>query len=397
MRKHNQLSPLKIAQLKAPGKYHDGHGLYLYVSPARIKSWTFRYMIDGRARELGLGPLHSVNLSEARNRARDARQILLDGRDPLDVKRDARVARIAAQAKTITFRQAVDQFLSTSSKIAGLKNDRHRKQWRSTLETVFPTLGHLPLNQIGAALVLQAIKPIWERTPETASRLRRRIERVFAWAMPIGYFTGDNPAQWDLLKDHLPAKPEGKHHKAMPYAEVPAFMVELAKRGAMSARVLEFAVLTAVRTKEVLGTKWAEIDLKAKVWAVPAARMKKNKDFRVPLNNRAVAILETLPRTSALVFPNAEGNCLNDDVMRQYLQSMVGNGYTPHGFRSSFSDWARDKTNHPRDVVELALAHTIKDKTEAAYRRGDALEKRRELMADWEKYLEGLDYNGRDI
>ena len=387
MRKHNQLSPLKIAQLNAPGKYHDGHGLYLHVSPTQIKSWTVRYMIDGKAREMGLGPLHSVNLSEARNRAREARQLILDGRDPLDVKRDARVARIAEWAKTITFRQAVDQFLSTSSKIADLKNDKHRKQWRSTLQTVFPTLGNLPLNQIDAALVLQAIKPIWERTPDTASRLRRRIERVFAWATPIGYFAGDNPAQWDLLKDHLPAKPEGKHHKAMPYAEVPAFMVEITKRGAMSARALEFAVLTAVRTKELLGAKWTEIDLKAKVWAIPASRMKMKKDFRVPLNSRAVAILKALPRTSKLVFPNDEGKRLNDDAMRQYLQDMVGNGATPHGFRSSFSDWARDETNHPRDVIEMALAHAIKDKSEAAYRRGDALEKRRELMAAWEKFV----------
>jgi integrase len=385
-RKINQLSPLKIAQIKTPGKHHDGLGLYLHVSPTGNKSWAFRYMIDGRAREQGLGPLHTVSLAEARTRAEMARKVILDGRDPIDVMHEARAARIVEQAKTITFRLAVDHFLSASSKVAEFTNDKHRKQWRTTLEQVFPVLGNQPLNKIDAALVLQAIKPIWERTPETASRLRGRIERVFAWATPIGYFTGDNPAQWDLLKDHL-AAPEGKHHKAMPYADLPPFMAKLAERGNMSARALEFTILTAVRTQESLPALWEEIDFKAKVWTVPAVRMKKKKEFRVPLNSRAIAILRALPRTSALVFPNTEGRSLNEDAMRQFLQNMVGNGYTVHGFRSSFSDWARDSTAYPRDVIEQALAHAIKDKSEAAYRRGDALDKRRPLMADWEKFV----------
>jgi integrase len=383
-----KLSARRVETVKAVGRYGDGGGLYLEIRRPGSKVWVYRYMIAGRARYLGLGPLHTVNLVEARNRAREARQLVLDGRDPIDVKREARAARIVEQAKTITFQQAVDQFLSTSSKVAEFKNDKHRKQWRTTLEQVFPVLGSQPLNKIDAALVLHAIKPIWERTPETASRLRGRIERVFDWAKPIGYFTGDNPAQWDLLKDHL-AAPEGKHHKAMPYGDLPPFMARLAERSTMSARALEFTILTAVRTQESLPALWEEIDFKARVWTVPAVRMKKKKEFRVPLNSRAIAILKALPRTSALVFPNAEGKCLNDDAMRQYLKNMIGNGYTVHGFRSAFSDWARDKTNHPREVIEMALAHAVKDKTEAAYRRGDALDKRRPLMADWEKYCLG--------
>jgi integrase len=381
MRKVNQLSPLTIAQLTEPGKYHDGLGLYLHISPTGNKSWAFRYMIDRKAREQGLGPLHTVNLAEARNRARESRQLILDGRDPLNVKRNVLAARRLEQAKTITFRQAVSEFLK-SSKVQHLTNDKHRKQWTSTLHSVFPFLGDLPLNQIDPALMLQALKPMWERTPETASRLRGRIERVFDWAKPIGYFQGDNPAQWDLLRDHLPAKEKVKHLKAMPYADLPAFMADLRKRDTMSARALEFTILTAVRTQESIGAKWSEID--QATWTIPAVRMKMKRDHRVPLTERAIEILSELPRLGDRVFPRAAG------AMLVLLQGMVGNGYTVHGFRSSFSDWARDKTDYPRDVIEMALAHTVRDKSEAAYRRGDALEKRRDLMAQWGQYVGGL-------
>jgi integrase len=381
MRKINQLSPLKIAQLKAPGKYHDGLGLYLHISPTGSKSWAFRYMIDGRAREKGLGPTHTVSLAEARTRAEMARKVLVDGRDPIEAEREERAARKVEQLKNITFRQAVSEFLKTS-KVQDFSNDKHRKQWASTLHSVFPVLGDLPLNQIDAAMILQAIRPIWGRTPETASRLRGRIERVFDWAKPIGYFTGDNPAQWDLLKDHLPAKVKVNHHKAMPYAELPAFMAELRKRNTVSARALEFTVLTAVRTQEAIGAKWSEIDLNAAIWIIPAVRMKAKRDHRVPLSDRAIEILKAMPRDGELVFPRSSM------AMLELLRSMIGNGYTVHGFRSSFSDWARDKTDYP-DVIEMALAHAITDKTEAAYRRGDAIEKRRDLMKLWQGYLMG--------
>jgi integrase len=380
MRKFNQLSPLKIAQLKAPGKYHDGLGLYLHISPSGNKSWAFRYMIDGRAREKGLGPLHTVSLAEARTRAEMARKVIVDGRDPIEAEREERAARKVEQLKTITFRKAVTEFLRTS-KVTGFKNDKHRKQWGSTLESVFPQLGDIPLNQIDTALILQTLLPVWKRTPETASRLRGRIERVFDWAKPIGYFTGDNPAQWDLLKDHLPARHKVNHHKALPYADLPAFMAKLAERDSLSARALEFTILTAVRTQEAIGAKWSEIDLDSATWTIPAARMKAKRDHRVPLCKRAVALLKAMPRNGDRVFK------LSNLAMLELLRGMIGNGYTVHGFRSAFSDWARDKTNHPRDVIELALAHQIQDKSEAAYRRGDALDKRRPLMVDWEKFV----------
>jgi integrase len=378
MRRVNQLTPLKIAQLNKVGRYADGLGLYLEVTKEGNKSWAFRYMIDGRARQQGLGPLHTVSLQEARERARQQRQIILDGRDPIEARREFEAARKAEAKRNITFHKALNEFLG-SERIAGFQNDKHRKQWRTTLESVLPALGDMPLRSITPADVLRAIKPIWEKTPETASRLRGRIERVFDWAKPIHYFEGDNPAQWDLLKYHLKARPKVEHHKALPYAELPAFMAKLARRDSLAARCLEFTILTAVRTQESVGARWSEID--SATWTIPAARMKAKRDHRVALSKRAVAILKALPRNGERVFR------LSDRAMLDELNGLVGNGFTVHGFRSAFSDWARDSTAYPRDEIEMALAHLIKDKSEAAYRRGDALDKRRPLMADWEKFV----------
>jgi integrase len=235
---------------------------------------------------------------------------------------------------------------------------------------------------------LKALLPVWKRTPETGSRLRGRIEKVFNWAKPLGLFTGDNPADRALLESHLPAKRKGEPHKAMPYVDVPAFMQQLSAKPSVSARALEFCILTATRTSEVIGARWSEIDLDAAVWCIPAARMKAKRDHRVPLSHRAVEILRGLKRDhgAAHVFINGGGRPLSNMAMLELLRGMAGNGYTVHGFRSSFSDWARDRTGYARDVIEMALAHTIKDKSEAAYRRGDALDKRRRLMAEWARY-----------
>ena len=383
MRKTNQLTPLKIASLTEPGKYHDGLGLYLEVRRPGDRAWCFRYMVAGRARQLGLGPLHSVSLAEARNRAFSARQLILDGRDPIEVRHAGLAAAKVERLKAITFRQAALDFLVTS-KVESFKNDKHRKQWRSTLEQyAFPIIGDLPLQSIDTALVLKALLPVWKRTPETGSRLRGRIERVIDWAKPLGLFTGENPASRDLLKDHLPARAKAKHHAALPYADLPAFMAELRDRDSLSARALEFTVITAVRTQEAIGARWSEIDLDSGVWVIPAGRMKAKRDHRVPLSHRAVEILRGLGLPSdGLVFP------LSNMAMLELLRGMAGNGYTVHGFRSAFSDWARDRTGYARDVIETALAHTIKDKSEAAYRRGDALDKRRRLMAEWSRYCE---------
>jgi integrase len=388
MGKINQLSTLKIASLlKRPGRYGDGLNLYLHVRRPGSANWVFRYQIDGKPRWLGLGPDHSVSLAEARVRAREARQCIIDGRDPLDTKRSALAERKAEQLKTVTFAEAVSQFLATA-KVESFKNDKHRKQWRSTLESVFPTIGALPLNSIDTAVILSALLPIWKRTPETGSRLRGRIARVFDWAKALDLYQGENPASWDRLKDCLPAKPKVEHHKAMPYADVPAFMARLRERDSVSARALELTILTAVRTQEAIGARWSEIDIDAATWTIPASRMKAKRDHRVPLSHRAVEILRNMPRVGAHVFINGGGKPLSNMAMSELLKGMDGNSFTVHGFRSSFSDWARDRTGYPRDVIEMALAHTIKDKAEAAYRRGDALDKRRRLMAEWARYLE---------
>ena len=379
----DKLSALKVQTAKKVGGYADGGGLYLLIPRPGYKLWTFRYQLNGEPREMSLGPVSDISLAEARDLAAHARRLTRDGRDPIEVKRQTIVEHRVEQLKTVTFRQAALDFLSTA-KVEQFKNDKHRKQWRSTLEAyAFPVIGDLPLQSIDTALVLKTLLPVWKRTPETGSRLRGRIERVIDWAKPLGLFVGENPASRDLLKDHLPAKAKAKHHAALPYADLPAFMGRLRERESVSARALEFTILAAVRTSEAIGARWSELDLDAAVWTIPAARMKAKRDHRVPLSHRAVEILRALPRNGERVFP------LSNMAMLELLRGMAGNGYTVHGFRSAFSDWARDRTGYARDVIEMALAHTIKDKSEAAYRRGDALEKRRRLMAEWARYCEG--------
>jgi integrase len=395
-RQGNKLSALEVSRMKKPGRYGDGHGLWLQVGPSGSKSWCFCYKRQGRQHVMGLGPLYAVSLAAARVKAKQANQCLADGGDPIAIKHAALQAQKIERLKVMTFRAAALDFLQTS-KIETLKNDKHRKQWRSTLEQyAFPVIGDLPLQSIDTAIVLKALLPVWKRTPETGSRLRGRIERVIDWAKPLGLFTGENPARQDLLKDHLPARQKVEHHKAMPYADVPAFVRELRDRRSMSARALEFTILTAVRTSEAIGARWSEIDLDAATWIIPASRMKAKRDHRVALSHRAVELLrevaQNAPQSGAKspthVFINGSGKPLSNMAMLHVLRGIAGKGYTVHGFRSAFSDWARDRTGYPRDLIEMALAHTIKDKSEAAYRRGDALDKRRRLMAEWARYIE---------
>ena len=381
MREGNRLTAMKVAKLvreKKEGMVADGHGLYLKDG----RSWIFRFMQAKAAQKLGLGPVHTVSLQEARIRARQARQLLLEGKNPLSVRQDAINATIVDAAKTITFKQAALEFLATD-RVSNFKSDTHRKQWHSTLERAFPVIGDLPLQSIDSALVLRVLLPIWKKTPETGSRLRGRIERVFAWAAAHQYFTGTNPASREVLRDALPTKAKVNHHRAMPYVEISAFMERLRDKDSLSAKALEFTILTAVRTGETIGLKWDEIDFATKVWTIPAERMKADREHRVPLSDRAIAVLASVPRNgSALVFP------LSNAAMSELLKGANGNGYTVHGFRSTFSDWARDCTAYSRDVIEMALAHSIKDKTEAAYLRGDALAKRARLMTEWAKFCE---------
>lgn len=380
MREANKLSAVKVARTTKPGRYSDGLGLWLQVTESGsgngvTKAWLFRYMRHGRARQMGLGPLHTVSLAEARERARVARQILLDGDDPLEIKRQKRDEAKSETAEQMLFKDAVQRFLDLHQ--AKWKNAKHRQQWQNTLATyAYPTLGSRPISAIDGALITDALAPIWTKKPETARRVKQRIERVCQW-----------------VKDGKPLPHQGaskrvRHHPALPFAELPAFMVALRERDTISARALEFTILTAARTSEVIGAKWSEMDLDAKVWTIPAERMKAGKEHQVPLSKRAIALLESLPRErGGYVFPGSKAKApLSNMAMLELLRRMDGKGVTVHGFRSTFRDWAGDRTNFPRDVIEHALAHRIKDKAEAAYRRSAALEKRRQLMEAWARY-----------
>ncbi len=382
----NRLTATQVASLKKPGRYGDGGGLWLQVAAGGTKAWGFRYMLAGRARQMGLGPLHTVSLAEARQRAREARQQMLDGMDPLEVKRAQRLALRAAEARQATFRQAAEQAIAVFRD--EWRNAKHAEQWTATLATyAYPVIGNLGVADIDVGRVEQVLRPIWVTKHETARRVRQRIERVLGWAAARGYRSGDNPAALSSVGPLLASGQRVKkvrHQPAMPYADVPAFLADLRGSNFISARALEFTVLTASRTGEAIGARWSEIDFAAKIWTVPADRTKAKREHRVPLSARAIEILEGLPREADFVFVGARaGRPLSNMAMLELLRGKTGNGSTVHGFRSAFRDWAGEATNFPRDLAEAALAHVLKDRTEAAYRRGDALEKRRKLMAAW--------------
>jgi integrase len=388
----SKLSVAKITKLTKRGAYADGGNLYLQVSAYDTKAWVFRYMVAGRARNMGLGPLALVSLKEARERAAECRRLLWQGVDPIEAKQAKRTAARIEAAKTVTFGWCVDQYIKQHE--VKWTNVKHRDQWHDTLHDHAALLCKLPVASVDTALVLKVLEPIWTETPETASRLRGRIERVLAWATVSGYRQGDNPARWvGHLREVLPSKNQLKaieHHRALPYAEVPAFMAALRKQDGVTARALEFAVLNANRTGEVRYAVWDEIDFAAKVWTVPAARMKGRIEHRIPLSDRALEILRGLPREdgSPYVFPgSAAREPVGSKAMSRLLDRLTANGYTVHGFRSSFRDWCEERTNF-RHLAERCLAHTEKDKVKAAYQRGDLLDKRRVVMAAWAKYCE---------
>ncbi len=384
-----QLTARKVSAVKNPGYYGDGGGLYLQVSKYGTKTWVFRFMVAGRAREMGLGTLDTFSLRGARERARECRQILNRGEDPIEERKKRRDAARAAAAGRITFKEAAEKYIDAHA--AGWRSGKHRDQWANTLKAyAYPIMGKLPIDAIDLPHVLNVLEPIWTTKTETASRLRGRIERILAWATVRKYRKGENPARWaGHLAEMLPAKTKvwtPRHHAALPFVEVPALVAGLRQLDGLAARALELAVLTALRANEVLGARWDEVE--GATWTVPASRMKSGKAHRVPLSSRAVDILDTLPRdvASDLIFPGRiRGRPISNDTMLDLLKDMRP-GVVVHGLRSSFSDWARERTSYPRDVVEMALAHTVRDKTEAAYRRGDALEKRRRLMEEWARY-----------
>jgi integrase len=369
--------------------------LYLQITPKGVKSWLYRYEFRGRERGMGLGPYHTISLPEARERARAARQLLLDGIDPLDARKEAHAAAALAAAKMITFEKAARQYFDERAR--GWKNAKHRAQFLSSLATyAFPKIGAVKVSDIDTGLVRQVIEPPWldkvNPRVETANRVRARIEAILDWATVRGYRSGNNPARWKgHLAHSLPAPgkvAKTQHHPALPYAELPAFMTALAERPGIAARALEFTILTAARTGEVIGATADEFDFKERVWTVPAGRIKGGREHRVPLSAPAVALLRALPREAGnrFVFVGAKpGTRLSDMAMGTVLQRMKIR-FTTHGFRSTFRDWAAERTSFANHVVEMALAHAIGNKVEAAYRRGDLFDKRRKLMEAWGTY-----------
>jgi integrase len=397
MAKTGKISAVEVAKAKGPAVLHDGSGLYLRISRTGAKSWVFRFQLDGKRRDMGLGPYPDISLAEARAKASEHRKQRLDGVDPLEARQTRRQAQRLFVARGRTFREVAEEFITRNE--AGWRNGKHRQQWRMTLATyVYPVFGELPVAAIDNGLVVQALDPIWATKPETASRVRGRIEAVLDAATVRGFRQGPNPAQWKGNLAHiLPARGKVQkvaHHAALPIDEMPEFLTALRQRDGMSARALEFAILTAARTGEVLGTRWREIDLAAKVWTVPAERMKAGREHRVPLSDACLAVLDKvrplalmkdgMPDLSAPVFPGPRRALpMSNMVMLMLLRRMGRADLTAHGFRSSFRDWAAERTSFPREVVEMALAHAIENRTEAAYRRGDLFEKRRKLMASW--------------
>jgi integrase len=386
----NRLSPLKVQKLKRKGLHADGGGLYLRVTDGGTKSWMFRYGDGGKLRDMGLGPVHTISLPRARELARDCRELRLQGIDPIAHRKAALAAMRASDAKAMTFKQCADGYIASHD--AGWRNASHRQQWLNTLaQHVHPTLGALTVAAIDTGLVLRAIEPIWKTIPETAARVRGRIEGILDFAKARGYRSGENPARWrGHLDDLLPARrklAKVKHHAALPYTEMPAFMVALRYDSSIGARALEFTILTAARTGEVLGATWAEIDMAAKVWVIPAARTKADREHRVPLSPAAIARLRQMQeiRTNDFVFPGRRGR-LTPKTMQLILRRMGRNDLTVHGFRSTFRDWAAERTNFPREMAEMALAHSVGSAVEQAYRRGDLFEKRRKLMDAWAEF-----------
>jgi integrase len=360
--------------------------LYLRVDPSGAKSWVFRYAIAGRQRDLGLGSAADFTLAEARDRALAARKLVADGQDPIEAKEAKRRAAAVASATAMTFQACAEAYIAAHR--AGWKNPKHAAQWPSTLSTyVYPIFGSLPVAAIDTGLVMKAIEPIWTEKPETASRVRGRIESVLDWAAAREYRQGENPARWrGHLENLLPKKSKVRrveHHAALPYPEIADFMAELRSKDGIAADALEFAILTAARTGEVIGATWAEFDLEHRLWSVPGERMKAGREHRVPLSEAAMAVLAALKREGDRVFP------VSNMAMNMLLRRMGKNGLTVHGFRSTFSDWAAERTNFPSEVRELALAHAVGNKVEAAYRRGDLFGKRRELAEAWAHYCEG--------
>lgn len=420
-----ELTALDVKRLAHPGGKRNVlfsvggvPGLYLQLTPNNGRSWVLRAMVGTMRRDIGLGGFPGITLSMARDKAREARAKIEGGIDPVEERKATKAALVAAQRRGLTFSAAVDKALS--AKLDAFKNPKHRQQWENTLQTyAIPELGKMLVQDITPQDVLRVLQPHWINKTETASRLRGRIEAVLSWATVAGHRTGDNPARWaGNLKELLPAPnkvaTEG-NHPALALDDVPAWFAALQTREGFGARAVEFLALTASRSQEVRGAAWDEIDLKAGIWTIPGARMKMGKEHRVPLSARAVALLEALPRLDGnpLVFPAARGGQLSDmtlsATMKRMHEAEIARGNAgfidrtskrpavPHGLRSTFRDWVAESTTFPGEMAEVALAHRISNAVEAAYRRGDMIEKRRRMMGDWADFVAGKALGGNVV
>jgi len=389
-RVRHKLTAAKAASCKKPGYYSDGANLYLKVGPTGSKSCVYRFTMAGRTRDAGIGHFPTVTLLKARHEADNCRRLVASGIDPIEAKREAQNNKPQLAP---TFQQCAEAYLASHE--AGWRNPKHRAQWRSTLSTyAYPHLGYKSVDQITTDDVVAALQPIWNDKPETASRVRGRIESVLNSAKARGLRQGENPAQWRGHLDHLlPSKRKLKkvvHHAALPYRQMPEFMQALRKHTSVSAKCLEFTVLTCARTGEALGARWTEIDFDQRIWILPAHRMKGGKEHRVPLSDRALEILRKMNalRRNDFVFPGTKpGRPLSQMTLAMLVRRM-GYAVTVHGFRSTFRDWAAEETPFSREAAEMALAHTIPDAVEAAYRRGDLFKQRAQMMNRWESHCD---------
>jgi integrase len=391
-----------------PGLYHDGGGLYLQVSDRQTKAWVYRFMMAGRARKMGLGDFDLVSLKDARKKRDAAYGLVIDGVDPIEDRRTRKAAQIAETAKALTFKECAEGYITAHR--AGWKSAKHADQWTATLETyAYPVIGKMQVQMIEAAHVMKIIEPIWKEKTETASRVRGRIEKILDRAKALKLRSGENPAAWrGHLDQLLPAKSQVspvENHPALPYAELPEFMAKLRAKAGVSARALEFTILTVARTGDTIGATRREINNADQLWTVPAARVKgkkgaRKRDHVVPLTRQALAVLAEVPVEGAYIFPGGkEGAGLSNAAMSELLKGM---GYSPdyatvHGFRSTFKDWCGDLTAYPNEMSEIAMAHTVDDKVEAAYRRSDMRERRRRMMDDWAAYCDGKAVGGDNV
>ena len=390
-KKAKELGPLAVSRLTQPGVWAVGGvaGLQLQVSETGSRSWLLRVTVGGKRREMGLGGFPDVTLANARERARSARNEVCNGRDPISTRKAAVSQLLSERQSALTFKRAAKDYVASHTH--SWRNAKHEQQWNSTLETyAFPILGNMLTRDIQPEHVRDVLLPIWATKTETARRLRSRIELVLEFAGALSSHSGPNPARWKgNLSAVLPKASKiskVKHHQAVHYSKAPEFLIQLREMAGIAAKALEFAILTASRSGEVRGARWSEIDQHTNLWVVPASRMKAGKEHTVPLSNAAQLLLKDLPRTGELLFPSTSGLQLSDMTLLAVMKRM-GSTAVPHGFRSTFRDWAFEKTNHPRDICEMALAHTPGSAVEKAYKRGEAIQKRAKLLNDWGKYL----------